>query len=362
MEHYSVFKHMCDVFDREARKMPAPLKGRKATEEWQKKAREVLKELLSIDQYETCDLRPKLLSSEKRDGYRMEKIEIQTEPDVFMPFYLMIPDGAGTDSKRAAFLIPHGHGPGKMGTIQEYDKELLESLPRDLVSRLTDREKDCLALTLVKHGYIVAAPDARGSGERREYMDAGADKAFKHSHTSINNLAISLGMSMCGMQVWDLMRLADYVITREEADGRIGAGGMSGGGQQTLFFAACDERVECAIVSGWFYGFKESLLLMPHNCGCNFVPNLWRYFDCGDLGSLIAPRNLYIESGENDHLNGSIGKIQNVISQVDIAKASYRALEAEDRIHHYIHPGVHEWSGKEAYDFVLPRFPAVKLQ
>ena len=264
----------------------------------------------------------------------------QTDPNARMPFYVLIPDGASPSDRRAAFIVLHGHGGASERTIAP------------------DGERDVMALSLVKRGYLVLAPDAGGSGDRREVMGAGEERKKRCSDGAVNNLAIALGYSVCGMEVWDLMRLADYALSRPDADGRLGAGGFSGGGQQTLFFAACDERVAFAEVGGWFYGFKESLLLLPHNCACNFVPNLWRFFDCGDLGALIAPRPLFIESGENDHLNGNVGRIQNVYSQVAIARNAYAALDAEKKLRHSVHEGGHEWRALDFYDFLSQSFPA----
>ena len=340
MERYSILPHMETVFDREARRMPAPAEGREAVLVWQREARAKLWELLSLNRFEPCAPNPVRLSSETRDGYRVERMEMETEPNVRMPFYVLIPDGASPSDRRAAFIVPHGHGGASERTIAP------------------DGERDVMALSLVKRGYLVFAPDARGSGDRREFMDAGDDRKKSCSHGPLNNLAIALGYSVCGMEVWDLMRLADYALSRPDADGRLGAGGFSGGGQQTLFFAACDERVAFAEVGGWFYGFKESLLLLPHNCACNFVPNLWRFFDCGDLGALIAPRPLFIESGEDDHLNGNVGRIQNVYSQVAIARNAYAALDAEKKLRHSVHEGGHEWRALDFYDFLSQSFPA----
>lgn len=339
MERYSILPHMEAVFDREARSMPAPENGREDVLSWQREARERLKTLLSLDRFEACPLNPVVLSSESHDGYRVDRMEMETEPDVRMPFYVLVPDGASASDRRAAFIVPHGHGGGSERTIAP------------------DGERDVMALSLVKRGYLVFAPDARGAGDRREFMDAGDEHKGRCSHGPLNNLAIALGYSVCGMEVWDLMRLADYALSRPDVDGRLGAGGFSGGGQQTLFFAACDERVAFAEVGGWFYGFKESLLLLPHNCACNFVPNLWRYFDCGDIGALIAPRPLFIESGENDHLNGRVGRIQNVYSQVSIARAAYAALDADKKLHHSVHEGGHEWRALDFYEFLQQSFP-----
>jgi hypothetical protein len=56
-------------------------------------------------------------------------------------------------------------------------------------------------------------------------------------------------------------------------------------------------RIKAAVISGYFYGYKQSLLEMPDNCSCNYVPHLWEKVDMGDMGALIAPRTLLIETG-----------------------------------------------------------------
>src|SRR5438309_2232249 len=59
-----------------------------------------------------------------------------------------------------------------------------------------------------------------------------------------------LGQAVAGMWTWDLMRLLDYAQTRPEVEGsRLGCAGLSGGGLQTLFLAALDQRVRAAVVS-----------------------------------------------------------------------------------------------------------------
>lgn len=168
----------------------------------------------------------------------------------------------------------------------------------------------------------------------------------------LNNMVMGLGYSLAGMMTWDLMRLIDYIETREDCDAeRIGCGGFSGGGMQTIWLAALDDRVKCAVTSGYFYGVKEALLELCGNCGCNYVPNLWKYVDMGDMGALIAPRPLLIENGTKDKLNGKSG-IENVKSQVEITRQAYKLLGVEDRLYHHIHEGAHEWNGEKTVDFI----------
>ena len=165
-------------------------------------------------------------------------------------------------------------------------------------------------------------------------------------------MAISLGFSLTGMWTWDLKCLIDYIETRDDCDSnKIGCGGLSGGGLQTLWITAMDERIKCAIVSGYFYGYKDSLLRLSGNCGCNYVPHLWENVDMGDLGALIAPRPLLIETGNNDPLNGERGLL-NVTEQVDIALRAYRLFDAEDKLCHYIFEGQHIWNAKKSYEFI----------
>jgi hypothetical protein len=67
----------------------------------------------------------------------------------------------------------------------------------------------------------------------------------------------------------------------------------------------------------------------------------------GDLGGLVAPRGLAIETGDQDSLNGRSG-LANVTSQVEIARRVYDALGAPGALQHFVFPGPHRWDGTEA--------------
>ncbi|MBQ5735922.1 MAG: hypothetical protein IIV51_11205 [Lachnospiraceae bacterium] len=139
------------------------------------------------------------------------------------------------------------------------------------------------------------------------------------------------------------MRLTDYIIMRDEwATDNIACVGFSGGGMQTLYFAALDERVKAAVISGYMYGVKESLLERNGNCSCNYVRGLWEAFDMGDIGAMIAPRPVLIQSARDDHLNGRRGII-NAIEQVDIMRKAYTVTHSDDKLIHKIIEGGHHY-------------------
>lgn len=310
---------------------------------WQARARARLWEITGMIYCREAPLEPCMTESVAFNGYTRERWVIQTEPDVYMPLYLLRPD----KPNGKAMINPHGHGGGKENSIGDFDD------PAFADKRAAGWDEG-FAVKLARAGYFAACPDARGSGERREASQQGdePEKIRANSHREINQMALGFGQCMVGYMVWDLMRLVDFLCTVPGIDAaHIGCTGMSGGGQQTLYLAAMDDRIKVAITSGYFYGFKEALMLQPGNCSCNFVPMMWRTMDMGDLGALIAPRALLVESGRMDHLNGQPG-IDNVLPQIDIARRAFSIFGAQDRVFHSIHGEGHKWNGKDALPFV----------
>lgn len=58
----------------------------------------------------------------------------------------------------------------------------------------------------------------------------------------------------------------------------LGCVGFSGGGMQTLYLAAPDERVRWALISGYLYGVRDALLTLNNNCSCNYQHSPRGYF------------------------------------------------------------------------------------
>ena len=96
---------------------------------------------------------------------------------------------------------------------------------------------------------------------------------------------------------------------------------------------------------------RDSLVSLPQNCACNFVPHLWETMDMGDMGAMIAPRALFVESGEKDHLEGKRG-LENVYPQVMTAKRAFALYGKADSVVHSIHDGGHEWRGDGMKEFL----------
>jgi dienelactone hydrolase len=325
-------------FDRESRGMRLRAQDAAELAAWRSELRARLRAIIGIDTMRACPLDPQIDAPEQCDGYVQTRVVIAVEPDVRMPLYVLTPDDLRPEQRRPVVLAPHGHASaGKAAVVGRADApELVRTIAQ---------HNYAYGVQLVRAGYIVLCPDARGFGERREPVVMADGDLLGSSCQVLNNMALPLGQTVTGMWTWDLMRLLDYVATRADCDAtRIGCVGLSGGGAQTLWLAALDERVRCAVVSGYFYGYKDSLLRLSTNCSCNYVPGLWQLADMGDIGALLAPRPLLVETGRDDGLNGERG-VLNVTEQLDITRQAYALLGVEDRLAHTVFEGGHRWDG-----------------
>lgn len=347
-EYYTCLEHLLKVYDKHSRKNKFTGETQEALIKWQQEMRELLRGLIGLDMMEECELQPKQIEHKVLpNGIIREKIVIQVEPEVFMPFYVLSPIEPVKQGKRQCVIAAPGHmSAGKLAVagVDEINcvKEKIEYFNYDY------------GMQLALLGYTVLCPDIRGFGERREAaLQKDDENAFLGSTCfQLEHMAIPLGQTVVGMLTWDLMRLIDYIETKEGWNvEHIGCVGFSGGGMQTLWLSALDERIQYSIISGYMYGYKDSLLKLNGNCSCNYVPHLWKHVDMGDIGALIAPRPVMIQSGRVDHLNGERGVI-NVIEQVEIMKEAYKLLGAEMKIHHAIYEGGHKWYSQDVEGFL----------
>lgn len=341
---YPTLPSLLRKYDKYARQDAFPGGSAEEFLRWRQKAKKQLWNLLGLKKMEACPPEPVNTESVPLPGGILrERWTIRTEPDVVLPFYVLLPPGAGRHTR--VFLCPPGHGgAGKASVAGLRGYAAVEE-------KIAFYNYD-YGLQLCRLGYAAVCPDARGFGERREDLESAQSlpAGLTGDCYRLARMGEPLGIPVAGMLTWDLMRLLDYVEQRKDWDGgRVGCLGFSGGGMQTLWLAALDPRVSAAVISGYLYGYRDALLAMNENCSCNYVPHLWEHLDMGDIASLIAPRPLLIQSCREDRLNGARG-LDNVLEQVEVVRAAYRLLDASGKLIHEICEGPHRWHGENLED------------
>jgi hypothetical protein len=115
-----------------------------------------------------------------------------------------------------------------------------------------------------------------------------------------------------------------------------------------LFAAALDLRIKAAFVSGYLNTFRDSIMAVPH-CMDNYVPGILNWAENYDIASLIAPRPLFSEGGDQDPIfpvnatRESFARVQKV----------YEMLGAGARVQQEIFHGKHEFHGVGGLPFLV---------
>lgn len=293
------------------------------------------------------------------DGYRRRKYVMETLPEVYMPFYMLIPDGVDEkDPIHAMITIPaHGGNKNTLCKVGETPEERrqIEAEPHH-----------CYGWEFMRQGYVVFCPDPPGYGERTEpipsedprFWEGKTKSSLESSCKDLAQTAEALGLSLTALEIWDLMRLTDFAcdcaeVKKVNGTAQIGCAGFSGGGQYAMWLAALDGRIRIAVVSGYVHGYYDSMLEC-HLCPCNYAPDLWKLGDISDICSLIAPRPLFVENGTEDVENGPCG-IDGPRKQVERIKKAYAVFGAQEKLCHFTPVGPHRWYGG-CYEFVEKNF------
>ena len=307
---------------------PLPEGDPAAIPAWVERRRTRLYELLGPEPT-PVPLNVETLESVECEGYRRDKIVFDTEDTMSVPAYLLIPDARRDQPPGAAVLACHGHGPGKSQVVG------LEH---------TDMPNADYALQLVRQGYVVLAPDLRCFGER---LDWNPDDHYA-CDTNLVHAAMA-GWNPLAQNIWDLRRSLDVLAEHPLVDPtRLGMVGISYGGTVTLFTAAVDDRVAASVVSGYFSSWAVSHRMPWNMCGSQIMFGMLGRLEHEDLGALVAPRPMLIESGTDDDLF----PVAAATESVRRVRVIYDQLGAADHLEHDIFAGGHQWHGTEALPFL----------
>ncbi|MBQ9337537.1 MAG: acetylxylan esterase [Lentisphaeria bacterium] len=286
-----------------------------------RRLRKALHGLMHTNYDPALPLDVRVLREIEHEGVRIRNLMYQTRPGVYTTASLYLPQGQGPFP---GVINLHGHW--KQGRLAE---------------RVQSR-----GFALAKRGYAVLSPDAFGMGER-----GTVHGEWEHHGRRIGAAVFNLGETLMGCLLTDNMRSIDLLCSLPEIDpARISATGASGGGNQTMWLTAMDERIKAA-VPVCSVGSFDSYLGEP-NCICETLPGGLELTEMAGVLALAAPRAMMICTGLYDVKTFSP---QEMLRSFEAAKPVYEKLGAADRFACRILNQSHAYS-KEAREIMLGWF------
>ncbi len=139
--------------------------------------------------------------------------------------------------------------------------------------------------------------------ERPENIESYNRWAAEHEHIMAKSL-FSAGTTWPGVFFAEDQKALDVLCDREDVDpGRIGCGGLSGGGMRTVFMSGLDERIKCAVCVGFMTTWKDLLLHKSYtHTWMTYVPLLSGEMDFPEIMGLRAPLPALVLNDNEDEL------------------------------------------------------------
>ena len=218
----------------------------------------------------------RIMARQEKDTYAIENVIIEDETKYMIPLNIYIPKTS--TPPWPAVVVSMGHWPrGKQ-------------LP----------ENQIFCSNLAQCGIVAATYDPICQGERVLYTKQELEQHFGSvpedievvdMHMQPGNLCYLLGENLGALFVRDSTRVVDYLYTRSDVDKeRIGATGQSGGGTQTTYLAALDDRICCyspiqclskqamTLAENGIGDCEQSILGISAEAGFDYSDVLWAAF------------------------------------------------------------------------------------
>ena len=279
-----------------------------AIEDWpsfQKKARQELLEMLGLRPIPSkTPLKPVITGVTEHEAFLVEKLHFQSMPGLYVTGNLYIPKNI--KDSLPAILYVCGHANVKENGISYGAKVNYHHH----------------AAWFARHGYICLIIDT---------LQLGEIEGIHHGTYRYDRWWwLSRGYTPSGVEAWNGIRAVDYLVSRPEVDAsRIGVTGRSGGGINSWWAVALDDRVKAAVPVAGITDLTNHVVdgCVEGHCDCMYLINTHRW-DYAKLAALAAPRPLLISNTDQDE----IYPIDGVFRTYRKVRGIYETLDAKSRI------------------------------
>jgi len=289
---------------------------------WQSRFREKAAELLGPVP-ERVPPQAEIVESTDAGDHTRHLLRIPVTEFSTLVAYLLVPGGLQPGERRPGLIVSHGHavyGIDSVCGVRGMDNE--------------ENARRAYALSAVRAGYVVLAPAWWGWHGRDGHLDrvGGRDKC-----NAIQMAAGMYGLNVIALHVQDGQAAVDVLGARPEVDAdRLGCIGNSYGGRTTMWLTIFEERIKACVPSGCMNHFRERSMKLS-SCGLQYPFGLLQYGDVPELFSLIAPRPMQLQCGEQDGLITPADRD----AMEAVVRRTYRLLGAEANLDYALHPEGH---------------------
>ena len=220
----------------------------------------------------------------EHDGgdFIVKNVAIQTFPGFYLCGNLYLPKGK--PGRHPAIVNPHGHWEnGRLEMQPDVPKASPPPAPAgDGKGNLT-----AIGVNLARQGFVVFAYDMVGYNDT---VQIPQHRTFGNSKD-----AWAQGVSLMGLQLWNSIRVVDYLASLNEVDSkRIGVTGASGGGTQAFLLAAVDDRITASVPVNMVSAYMQG------GCLCENGPGLRVGTDNVEIAALSAPKPQLLVAATGD--------------------------------------------------------------
>ncbi len=252
--------------------------------QWQTRRAEIKQQILfSAGLFPFPDKTPlnaKVTSKYELPDLTIWNVVLESRPGFYLCGNLYVPKGK--KGPFPAIVNPHGHWVN--GRL-----EMQPDVPKaDPAGKMGAGRGNLVSIgiNLARHGMICFAYDAVGYNDTNQVEHMTFTKDLK---------PWLWGVSEMGLQIWNSIRVTDYLESLSIVDkSRIGATGASGGGSQTFLLTAVDERIKVAVPVNMVSAYMQG------GCLCENGPGLRVGTDNVEVAAVMAPRPLLLVAATGD--------------------------------------------------------------
>ena len=304
--------------------------------------KEKAKELFSLERLNSMATELKLVSVGKDldyPQYTLKKYSVEILDGLNSLVYILEPKNVKGKTGGVVALCGHGYGVRQILNISKKgNKKHFNYI---------DNYQNNFAVEMAKRGCTVIAPELFGFGEARLSHDLWKP-FYISSCDELSHHLLPYGLTTASLRVYQALACAKILRKLETVDeNKVSLMGISGGGLTALYASVLDESIYKTVICGYVNTFKDSILSMWH-CPDNYIPHIIETGEIYDFAASLAPKELFIESGEKDKLF----PIKASQQAHDSIKRVYSLMNAEDKLHIDVFPGKHAVCGRKSFDWL----------